>query len=61
MRMLPNEFLDRIELQPKTVAPARAPAIGWGVFLAALPLLMVYWALLGLFMTGQTLIAYSKE
>ena len=55
MRVLPNEFLDHIEIQPRTVAPM--PYIGRGLFLSALPLMIAYWLILGLFMTGQALIS----
>ena len=58
MRVLPNEFLDQIELQPNAIAPM--PPVGWGVFLLALPLLLAYWLVLGLFMTGQALVSVLK-
>lgn len=59
MRILPNEF-DQADVRAATVAAAPMPKIGWGVFLSILPVLLIYWMLMGLFMTGQVVIKIVK-
>lgn len=59
MRILPNEF-DQADVRAATVAATPMPKIGWGVFLSILPVLLIYWMLMGLFMTGQVVIKIVK-
>lgn len=58
MRALPNEFEAGYDLRSSAISPM--PYIGWGTFVAALPLLTLYWGVLGIFMLAELLFKSSK-
>lgn len=58
MRALPNEFETGYDLRSAANSPM--PYIGWGMFVAAVPLLALYWGFLAIFMLTELLLKSAK-